>query len=151
MTTADNKGFTFIEIMVVIALLGFLGLVFIPKLMDLRPDAKVAVLDGLRGSVRSAAQQVHSKALLAGLAEQRNATLNINGQLVRLRYGYPRTNQMFYRNSSNPGLVEVSITGANISGNIVRLDNDNNCRIRYRQPTGSGQQPRIDTRNCGVA
>ena len=143
-------GFTFIEIMVVIALLGFLGLVFIPKLIDLRPDAKVAVLEGLRGSVQSVAQQVHTKAILEGLAEQRNASITINGQTVQLRYGYPRTNQMFYRNPSNPGLVEVNITGANITGNIVRLDNDNNCRIRYRQPTASGQRPRIDTRNCGV-
>lgn len=143
-----ETGFTLVELVVVIAILGILSAFAIPRFVNLQTNAKIAVLNSIKGAVLSASHQVNLKAHLEGVASRRNATISFNGQTIRTRWGYPRTNQMF----STPGstrLVDVTSDGARITRNIVRLDNNNNCRIRYRHPTALGQPPRIDMRTSG--
>lgn len=49
-----QKGFTLIELVMVIVLIGVLAAVAIPKFVDLRGDARTAALQGVAGSLGSA-------------------------------------------------------------------------------------------------
>lgn len=143
-----NSGFTMVEIIVVIAILGLLGAFAIPRLINLQANSKIAVLEALRGQVLSVSKQVNLQAHLEGLASRRNAIITFNGQQIRTRWGYPRTNQMF-STAGNSRLIDVDASGARITNSIVRLENNNNCRIRYLHPTAYGQEPRIQLRTSG--
>jgi prepilin-type N-terminal cleavage/methylation domain-containing protein len=66
MTTRSHKGFTIIELVVVIAILGILVAVGMPKFASLESEARAAALEGVRGSFTAAVQIVHSKWLANG-------------------------------------------------------------------------------------
>ena len=60
-------GFTLIELVVVIVILGILAATAAPKFMDLQGDARVSALSGLSGAVKSAINLSYSKAILKGV------------------------------------------------------------------------------------
>jgi prepilin-type N-terminal cleavage/methylation domain-containing protein len=55
MRKTQQKGFTIIELVVVIVILGILAAVAFPKFQDLSGDARTAVLNGAKAAVQSAA------------------------------------------------------------------------------------------------
>ncbi|PSW40896.1 MSHA biogenesis protein MshA [Photobacterium phosphoreum] len=81
-----QNGFTLIELVVVIVILGILAVTAAPKFLNLQDDARASSLQGLKGAIDSAAGIVYGKAAIAGaeLAPQSS----IDG--VYTSYGYPR-------------------------------------------------------------
>ncbi|MDD6177013.1 MAG: type II secretion system protein [Ruminobacter sp.] len=62
----SNKGFTLIELVVVIVILGILAAVAAPKFMDLQSDARISALQGLQGAVKSAVNLTYAKGVVQG-------------------------------------------------------------------------------------
>ena len=51
----NNRGFTLIELVMVIVLLGILAAIAVPRYVDLQQDARTAVVDASIGAIKSAA------------------------------------------------------------------------------------------------
>lgn len=64
----DQGGFTLIEIVMVIVLLGVLAAIAIPKYIDLKTDAQNATADGIVASVTSSAAIGYAKSAISGTA-----------------------------------------------------------------------------------
>lgn len=65
-----NKGFTLIELVVVIVILGILAAVAAPRFVNLQSEAQTAALQGLKGALESAISTTHAKLLVKGVDKQ---------------------------------------------------------------------------------
>lgn len=70
-----SAGFTLIELVIVIIILGILGAVAAPRLFNLQGDAYGANLNALRSSISTAATMANAKAQIQGVSE---TTINTN-------------------------------------------------------------------------
>ena len=64
MNKASQGGFTLIELIAVIVILGILAAVAVPKFFDLQEEAKVAALEGFAGGLKSAAAMNYAACLV---------------------------------------------------------------------------------------
>ena len=84
-----QKGFTLIELVVVIVILGILAVTAAPKFIDLTGDARGSVIEAVRGSLNSAADMAHAKALVDSNLDETGADMSIAGETISFRYGWP--------------------------------------------------------------
>lgn len=82
-------GFTLIELVIVIVILGILGAVAAPRFLNLQGDAYGANLKSLKSSMESAATLVNSKAILDGKDKSPSVTVDGITSPVTLTNGFP--------------------------------------------------------------
>jgi len=83
-----QKGFTLIELIVVIVILGILAVAAAPKFIDMSRDARLSTLKGMEAALKSGADLVYSKALLEGRTEGGD-TITDAGDIIQIHSGYP--------------------------------------------------------------
>lgn len=125
-----QAGFTLVELVVVIAILGILAAVAIPRFADLNSTARESAIDNLDGAVRSAATLAHAQAV-AENATGATGTITMEGTSVALVYGYPSTTGI--ANAMN------SYEGFTFSSGTFTLQT--NCTVQYTQAASSGAVP----------
>ena len=64
----NKRGFTLIELVIVIVILGILSAVAIPKYVDMQTEAREAAIKGSLGNIRSALSIQYAKNALGGNA-----------------------------------------------------------------------------------
>ena len=70
-----NKGFTLIELVAVIAVLGIIAVAAAPRFLNIKSDATIATLDGFIGAFNATNEIVMGKATIEGLENEKLAQL----------------------------------------------------------------------------
>jgi MSHA pilin protein MshA len=83
-----QQGFTLIELVVVIIILGILAVTAAPKFMNLQGDAYASTLTGLKASLQGANTLIYSKAAIAGDEKNPGATVKLGTGNANIAYGY---------------------------------------------------------------
>lgn len=86
----NSKGFTLIELVIVIVILGILAAVAVPKFANLQTDAKKSAVKGLGGAVKAAANIAKAKWLVNDNALADNVTIDGETVQVLTGTGYPK-------------------------------------------------------------
>ena len=85
----DVSGFTLIELIIVIVILGVLAVTAAPRFINLQSDAESAALEGIQSALASANQLVFAKALIQSQHEEEDGTVTLeDGTSVSTRFGY---------------------------------------------------------------
>ncbi len=148
-----NAGFTLIELIIVIVILGILAITAAPKFMNMQSEARASTINGMKATVQSAANLVYSKAIIKGLDKKTTATdLSIDGTTtnnVSTIYGYPTANAagikvvVFDTNSTEWTGEEVSADGVYYI--YPTTGGSKTCAVTYKAATSTTAGPTIDT------
>jgi MSHA pilin protein MshA len=87
MKASNERGFTLIELVVVITILGILAAFAVPRFIALDTQARVATVNGLAGSVKSAASL--ARGLAMANAQGASGSVTMEGQPITLNNYYP--------------------------------------------------------------
>ncbi len=131
-----QSGFTLIELVVVITILGILAAFAIPRFTQLDSQARIAAVTSLGGSLQSAAALAHAQYLASGTAP---ATVTMDGQSITLTNGYPSATAAGIVNTLQDTSGFTTVVGAT----SVTFEKNGaptllTCSVTYTASTGLG-------------
>jgi MSHA pilin protein MshA len=139
-----HQGFTLIELVVVITILGILAAFAIPRFASLETEARIGVIQGLAGGVRSSAALAHS----LWLTQNAPATVIIEGAVVNMTNGYPVAADIDDTLADYTGF-DFSSAGGSATFTRPAAPTPANCSVTYSDAVvGSSPVIAVDVTGC---
>ena len=131
----QQLGFTLIELIMVIVILGILAAVALPRFADFSGDARVATVNGVAGGLRSASAIAHAAQLAANV--NHNDSVTLEGQTITMIGGYPTANDAGIVAAAQVSGISVSGGGAGAGATITFTPNGGGttCQVTYTAAT----------------
>jgi MSHA pilin protein MshA len=85
-----QSGFTLIELVIAIILVGILAVTALPRFLGVKHDASAAVMKGIAAGFNTVVEQVNYFAIVQGVEHQRNVKVDADGTLINTYFGTPQ-------------------------------------------------------------
>lgn len=156
----SSAGFTLIELIIVIMIIGILAVVAAPKMMNFTTDARVSVVESMKASLVSGQGLVNMKATMASLQfKAAVAAEDSPVEGVALVYGYPEAKvesvknvldvtegdwEFHQKEEDTKDLVVITPKGIDYSDVA-----EEQCFITYKAAESVNQKPTITLKTEG--
>jgi len=150
-----SKGFTLIELIIVIIILGLLAVTVAPKLIDVSGDTRGAVMEGVAASIESANTLVNAKVLIAGVdtGNRASGAITIDGASITILNSYPTAatvnSLLDFDTSVSSNVATFIANGTSSTFTHVSATTPANCVITVTDATSAARPTvQLDKTGC---
>lgn len=140
----QQSGFTLIELIMVIVVLGILAAFALPKFADFSTEARASSVQGAAGAIKSASAIAHS-AYLAG-----QSPVKLEGTTIPMLNGYPDSAGILLAAQITSADFSVAgTTGSPATVSAKSVTDATKCQVKYTEATATAAPViTIDTSAC---